>query len=72
MQPDVVTPYDTVKRTKPGLNIITDDITRIGGSIGGGMDAQRAMANSLSSIDRAVAAIKSSVVGGNKNSTPFV
>jgi len=72
MQPDVVTPYDTVKRTKPGLNIITDDITRIGGSIGGGMDSQRAMANSLSSIDSAVAAIRSAVTSGNKNSTPFV
>ena len=53
----------SAKSAKSGVNIITDDITRIGGSIGGGMDAQRAMANSLSSIDRAVAAIKSSVSG---------
>lgn len=40
---------------------VTDELTRIGGSIGGGIDYQRSMANSLLSIDRAVATIRSAV-----------
>ena len=48
---------------------VTDELTRIGGSIGGGIDYQRSMANSLMSIDRAVAIIRASVTAKH---TPYI
>jgi hypothetical protein len=54
------------KRTS-SMSIVTDDLTRIGGSIGGGLDSQRSMANSLNNIQTLVGAIKSRMPGSSSS-----
>lgn len=63
---------DENKGKKTKLAPITDDLSRIGGSIGGGMDANRAMANDVNSIKNLVSDLKALMPRKSSGETAYI